>query len=152
MLSAASPQLIKERLLKALDECPNDQLQTLAVILGSLGASESSIAHCLRCHDAYDKKANGRQSCTLPHPDHYDMDISKCGSQYEVKLECCGLTYTTHDYEDEPPNPFCFVGRHSDREWEVDDMYREDVEVAEEIGYDEGGRVVKSCAQNGCIV
>lgn len=148
VLDATSPHLLKEQLIKALADASPNQLQTIVKFLGPLCDAAPTISHCVRCHALYDTTRNDATSCTIAHSDHADYDIQKARwPDYDITISCCG--YKRHgDYENRPPKAFCFVGRHSDRVEDVDDMYRGDDEDVGE--YDDNGRIVQSCAQAGC--
>ncbi|KAJ6601604.1 hypothetical protein B0H10DRAFT_2230468 [Mycena sp. CBHHK59/15] len=124
-------------LLKAIsgtkDDTPSSRarFEQLLAIFEELGLDIASVRrlvsmpdtvklHCVRCHENYRPKNNGADACFIPHG---EPECIRGGiSCYTWEYSCCGLEQEGEydDGLDGPPNPAgCFIGRHTEFEWEV---------------------------------
>ena len=150
LLDGTAPRIVKERLLDSLSGCSAKQLDALTSIFEPLRSAEPSAAHCLRCHEAYDRTIVDHRACTVKHEEGMGYNIEGLGGTYRMSLSCCGLEWDDSDYEQEPPTDYCFEGPHTDRLSDVEDRQRTDEELADSGDFDDDGYVVKTCAQAGC--
>ncbi|KAF8206346.1 hypothetical protein K438DRAFT_1551077, partial [Mycena galopus ATCC 62051] len=127
ILANISPQDFHSGLLSALTAAPMSltqrQLDALLVILKAAGIQNAAVAqravadgtlrHCVRCHQSYLEKHNGRGACLVMH----DIPEAQAGPHGGLPVlyfyPCCRLTT---DGAESSIAPYHFLGRHTTQE------------------------------------
>lgn len=106
----------------------------------SKAGAPSTLAHCVYCHNIYDKRSNDR-GCVIEH----------WGDFEDEEFTCCGLYvyYESDDPAHPPPEeqePFCYVGPHHDRLVEEDE-YDDEKETSWWKDWEDSGN---TCEEMNC--
>ncbi|KAJ7274322.1 hypothetical protein B0H12DRAFT_957796, partial [Mycena haematopus] len=127
ILANATPQDFHSGLVNALTAAPlaltQGQIDGLLAMLIAAGIPTAAVAeravkdevfrHCVRCHQSYLEKHNGRVACFILH----DIPEVQAGPHAGLPLvyfyPCCSLTT---DGNESNMAPFHFIGRHTTQE------------------------------------
>ncbi|RPA95608.1 hypothetical protein L873DRAFT_1812728 [Choiromyces venosus 120613-1] len=107
-------------------------------------ATESKYAHCVYCHQIFDKECN--VGCQIEHFGELgDIDTY----DYDKQYTCCGRAFSYDDYDPDigtPPEdeePYCYHGKHWEKLIEEDDD-------EEGIWWQEWKESGNTCLDMGC--